>query len=68
MFASILAAIAAIPKLLGAIQQLIAYMDKMDRAGFFAENAKAQQDLLRAETPEEFKQAAKEVNDTLKKL
>ena len=68
MFTAILNAIAAIPTLIKSIQSLLSYFDKMDKAGFFSANAKAQQDLQAAKTPEEYKAAAQEVNDLLKKL
>lgn len=68
MFTAILNAIAAIPTLIKSIQNLIAYFDKLDQAGFFNAVAKNQQDLAAAKTPEEYKAASQEINDLLKKL
>lgn len=68
MFASILSAIAAIPALLKSIQDLLAYFDKLDKAGFFEANAKLQQEIKASQTEEERKATAKGINDLLKKL
>lgn len=68
MFASIFSAIAAIPEILKAIQQLIAYLDKMDKAGFFNAVSKMQQDIEKAKSEEDYNAAAKEIGDALKKF
>ena len=68
MFTTILNAIAAIPALIASIQKLLAYFDKLDQAGFFEDVSKMQQNLQKATTEQDYKDASKEVNDVLKKL
>jgi len=68
MLSSILSAIAAIPALLKAVNQLIGYMDKLEAAGFFKANAEVQQSIKASQTEEERKASAKGLNDLLGKL
>tara|TARA_R110000868_G_scaffold117454_1_gene311934 strand:+ start:598 stop:804 length:207 start_codon:yes stop_codon:yes gene_type:complete len=68
VFTTILNAIAAIPALIASIQKLLAYFDKLDQAGFFEDVSKMQQNLQKATTEQDYKDASKEVNDVLKKL
>lgn len=67
MFSSILAAIAAIPELLKALQGLIAYFKKAEEAGWFSEKAKAFQILANAKTEEEYAAASKAISDLLRR-
>lgn len=69
MFSSILAAIAAIPKLLDAAQQLIAWFKKAEEEKWFAQQAKVMnQDLPAAQSQEDFQKVAKEIQDQIKGL
>jgi hypothetical protein len=68
MFSQILAAIAAIPKLLDAIRSLIAYFKKAEDERWFAQKVAAFQDLDNAQTLEEYKAASKKINDVLRGL
>lgn len=69
MFTQLLAAIAAIPELLKAVQQLVALFKKADEEKWFAKNNEIfSSQLPKAETKEEFEQVAEEIQNQLKKL
>ena len=65
---AILLAIAAIPKLVEQLQELLGWFHKAEKEKWFAEKTKTIQNIEKAETPEEYKQASKEINDLIKKL
>ena len=68
MFTSILSAIAAIPALLKAIQELLGWFKKAQEERWFAEKTEAMQAIRDAKTDEDFKNAAKKLADTLRGL
>lgn len=68
MFTSILSAIAAIPKLIEMIENLLGYFKKAEESQWFADRTKVMQDIAKAETAEEYQQAAKDLQNVLKKL
>lgn len=68
MFSTILSAIAAIPALLKAVQQLLGYFEKAEKERWFAQKTEAFQKLESAKTVEEYREASKAINDTLRGL
>lgn len=58
---SIFAGLAAIPKLIDRLDQLIAYEKKVSDQKWMQLSAKIEQKISEAETPEEFKEIAGEV-------
>jgi len=68
MFTSILSAIAAIPALLKAVQELLGWFKKAQEERWFAEKTEAMQAIRDAKTDEDFKNAAKKLADTLRGL
>lgn len=69
MFSQILAAIAAIPQLLSAIQELVAMFKKADEEKWFARQSVIfNTQLPKAETKQEFEDAAKAIQDQIKNL
>lgn len=68
MITSILNAIAAIPALLQAVRELLAYFKRADEEAWFKDKTKAFQDALAAKTPEERKKAIEEIHNALNRL
>jgi len=68
MFTSILSAIAAIPALLKAIQELLGWFKKAQEERWFAEKTEAMQAIRDAKTDEDYTKAAKKLADTLRGL
>jgi len=68
MFTQILAAIAAIPELIKAIRELTSYFQKLEANHWLQDKTKALQDLEKAKTPEDYKNAAQELSNTLRGL
>lgn len=68
MLTSLLAAIAAIPKLISAIESLTAMMKKADDEKWFAHNTDAFEKLRNAKTEQEMFDAAKAIQDSIRHL
>lgn len=68
MFGQILAAIAAIPELLKAIRELLFYFQKAQDEKWFSQKTEAFQKLEKAQTLEEYREASKAINDSLRGL
>lgn len=68
MWASLLAAIAAIPKLISSIESLLAYFNKAEQAGWFTDLHSTITDLKTADTDEARLEAAKKIQEAIKEL
>ena len=68
MFTTILSAIAAIPALLKAVQDLLGYFKKAEENAWFADRTKVMQDIAKAKTPEEYQKAAKDLQNVIQGL
>ena len=66
MFSQILAAIVAIPKLIGVIQELLLWFKRADDEKWFADKTEAIRAIKDAKTEQEFKDAAKKFQDVLR--
>lgn len=68
MFSSILAAIAAIPEMIGAIRELLAWKREFDKQQFFKKSAEVFNSINTAKTSEERANAAKNLSDLMSSL
>lgn len=68
MFSSILSAIAAIPALLKAIQELTSWFQKANEEKWFLKNSEAFDQLKKAQTDEEKLNAVKAIQNSLRNI
>ena len=65
-FLSILAGVAAIPKLIDRIDQLIDFQKKESAKKWMQISARVERKLSEAETPEQVKEVAREIHDLIR--